>query len=343
MCFYRNLKRGEIDGIPVVLVINKEYQNIERKVSQDRDRNAFGEEVMGMFYKLFASNGIKYAQSSQAVIVSAARECWAKGHPLLHAISDSFRYGEYWRTVTSNEVFGDGYFSKASEIKDPAKAIAVSAMERKWKEEGKIALPGYFKKFSVLNAEREIERLADESSKESQKLNQRMPTALEQQSMKLLMGVLNAMAPEVAAVFSGSRTSYSVIISDKILGELKSGRAYRSRDVFLAQSLFVGDFAAGMATHLHEHAHIFGSDGSRGFTDALTEMFESIVRNREQFDAIEADWEVLRAAIQEERTHQKPQEDDSAKWIEDLSEYELRSLLLKVPPSTLKRLREVKA
>lgn len=47
--FYRNLKRGEIEGIPVVLIINKQYQLIARRISKDRDRNAFGIEVMKMF------------------------------------------------------------------------------------------------------------------------------------------------------------------------------------------------------------------------------------------------------------------------------------------------------
>ena len=47
--FYRNLKRGEIKDIPVVLVIAAEYKEIEKKISRDRDRNAFGEELMRVF------------------------------------------------------------------------------------------------------------------------------------------------------------------------------------------------------------------------------------------------------------------------------------------------------
>ena len=40
--FYRNLRRGRVTGIPVVLVIHKEYVALEKKIQHDRDRNAFG-------------------------------------------------------------------------------------------------------------------------------------------------------------------------------------------------------------------------------------------------------------------------------------------------------------
>jgi len=56
--FYRNLRRGQVPGIPVVLVINKEYAAIEKKVQHDRDRNAFGEGVMQTFYTIFARSGV---------------------------------------------------------------------------------------------------------------------------------------------------------------------------------------------------------------------------------------------------------------------------------------------
>ena len=38
------------------------------------------------------------------------------------------------------------------------------------------------------------------------------------------------------------------------------------------------DFSEALAVFLHEHAHIFGYDGHRGFTDALTELIEAVVR-----------------------------------------------------------------
>jgi len=340
--FYRNLKRGEIEGIPLVLVINKKFQNIENKIRKDRDRNAFGDEVMMSFFKIFAAYAVKYSEMGQEKIVSSARDCWTRGHPLLHAIADTRRYRDSWSKQTTERVFGEGnYYAIEGKFRDPAKAIAIRDLERKWHEGGKIALPGYFKYFGILTAEGELRRLEADAREEARKLNQRLPSAREEKAMKLLNEILNAMAPEVVAVFSKSLTNYSVINSKIVLGQLKTGRGYRSRDVFLADSIFVGDFAAAVATYLHEHAHIFGTDGSRGFTDALTEMLESVVRNRTQFDVIEAEWEVLRSAIEEERQNHAPAVNGYSKGcLEDLNEFELRALLSKVPTSTLKRIRE---
>ena len=44
--FYRRLRRGRIPDLPVVLVIDKQFERIEKKTNRDRDRNAFGEELM---------------------------------------------------------------------------------------------------------------------------------------------------------------------------------------------------------------------------------------------------------------------------------------------------------
>jgi hypothetical protein len=80
--FYRKLKRGEIEGIPLILVIEKSSRTIEQKISKDRDRNAFGDDVMKLFYKHFARYGLRFALGGQRVIVEAARSYWEKGHPL---------------------------------------------------------------------------------------------------------------------------------------------------------------------------------------------------------------------------------------------------------------------
>jgi len=57
--FYRRFKRGEIPGISVVLVINKEYTTIEKLIKRDRDRNAFGDAVLKTFFQRFARSGTR--------------------------------------------------------------------------------------------------------------------------------------------------------------------------------------------------------------------------------------------------------------------------------------------
>ena len=338
--FYRNLKRGEISGIPVVLMINKECKSIETQISKDRDRNAFGEKIMELFYKTFARQAIQHNHIAQSYIVKAAQACWKNGHPLLSAICSYFRYNAYWSLQLSKDTFCANYFAKTVITNyASAKQIAISQMERQWQEQGKTALPSYFKHLGVFNADREIERLEEELSKESHHSNQRTPTFCEQKCMMTLLKVLKSLAPEVVSVFEKSTTHYSVIISDKVLGELKRCRSYRSHDVYLAERIFVGDFATAMATFLHEHAHIFGNDGSRGFTDALTEMFESVVRHRNLFDASEKEWNLLCNDVKVERNCTKPtDEDESAKLLSGMDIQDMRSLLYKVPLIMLKSL-----
>src|SRR5258706_14199774 len=95
-------------------------------------------------------------------------------------------------------------------------------------------------------------------------------------------------APAMMKIFDQRTTSYSVAETEIILGELKEKRSYYSREVFLSSGVFVTDFAEALAVFLHEHAHIFGRDGSRGFTDALTELLQTVLRERRNLDNYEA-------------------------------------------------------
>jgi len=52
---------------------------------------------------------------------------------------------------------------------------------------------------------------------------------------------------------------------------------------------------------LHEHAHTFGYDGQRGFTDALTELLETVARQRSVLDVYEREWDAARQEVERER------------------------------------------
>ena len=284
--FYRGLKRGEIADIPVVLVIQRKNDAIERKVSKDRDRNAFGEEMMALFYQHFARYGVAYNPEAQQVILEAARPVWSRGHPLLKALAQK---SHPWPAVKTQEVFGTDYYAR-SFAEDPAEELEIDRWERGWREEGKQCLPEYFSSFGVLNAEDEMLRAREKALEESKRHHQRPPTMLEMESIRVLSRALRELAPHVGAAFDRGKTRYTVAQTEALLGELKMGQTYRSRDVFLGADVFVQDFAAALATFLHEHAHIFGYDGSRGFTDALTELLETVVRCRHGLDKYEDAW-----------------------------------------------------
>ena len=124
-----------------------------------------------------------------------------------------------------------------------------------------------------------------------------------------------------------------------ILGELREKRNYQSREVFLSSAVFVADFAEALAVFLHEHSHIFGYDGSRGFTDALTELMETLVRERKNLDAYEVKWNEARERVEQERANEKNEEKitDLEANLELMDEQQLRDLVRRLPPATVKR------
>lgn len=341
--FYRNLKRGEIEGIPVVLVIKKEYQAIERKIMKDRDRNAFGDEVMKLFYEHFARYGLKYGIDGQKAIVMAAQPCWERGHSLLSEMAKSIR--NRWPSKTVNEVFGEKYYARSAHSSNPMEQLEINRLERIWRDDGKVALPGYFRSFGVLHAGDEIRRAQETATEESKKNNQRRPTGAEQNAIRLLSKVLQELAPEIIAIFNKGRTSYTVALTEVVLGQLKSGRSYNDRDVFLAESVFISDFAGALAIFLHEHAHIFGYDGRREFTDALTRLLETAVRHRHDLDRYEVEWGIVKAAVQNERF--RPEADGETSeldlWLSAMSAIELRELIGRLPRVALRKLRDNRA
>jgi len=47
------------------------------------------------------------------------------------------------------------------------------------------------------------------------------------------------------------------------------------------------EFEAIKLLQIHEHSHIMGWDGHRGFSDHLTELLEQVILRRDRFDLLE--------------------------------------------------------
>ena len=82
----------------------------------------------------------------------------------------------------------------------------------------------------------------------------------------------------------GHRVGASELTDEVLLGQLKLSRSYRSREVFFSEQIFGMKFATALALFAHEHSHVFGYDSSRGYTDCLTELLESAIANRGNFE-----------------------------------------------------------
>lgn len=338
--FYRNLKRGDIPGIPLVLVLHKKYDRIEKKIKNDRDRNAFGEEMRKVFYSLWAQYFFKGDYSRQRVVVEAARLNWCRGegHPLLAEIAGYMHCRQPWPAATAQAVFANSYFARCT-TKDSADHLHYQSVEKQWEKEGRQALPGYFNAFGVVSAASWIAEQEEKAKREAMHVGRRFPSPTEQNAIALLAEMVRSLAPEIMGTFDKGRTSYTVAKTEAILGQLKEGRTYRSREVFLAEVLFESDFARALAVFLHEHAHIFGNDGSRGFTDALTELLETVVRFRSSLDDKERQWEQIRRAVEVERRCQdQPRQIPAIDVLAAMPASELRELIGHLPPAVLDHL-----
>lgn len=295
---------------------------------------------MEVFYQIFSRSGIKTDQVGQQAIVSTARNCWVSGHPLLREIADAGRWDSRWPAAKSEEVFGGQFFASSSTLRvAPEVVLQYQALEHRWREAGRRELPTYFGRFGVLNARDFSEELIRKAHEEAKARHQRMPSTAEQRSIKILTDAVRDLAPAMMKVFDDRSPSYSVAETETILGELKEKRSYhQSRDVFLSSSVFVADFPEALAVVLHEHSHIFGYDGSRGFTDALTELLETVVRERRGLDHFEGAWNQARDQVKNERAAEKHDQGlPVEKALDSLSEAQLRELIKRLPVDYVRR------
>ena len=335
--FYRRLRRGRIPDLPVVLVIDKQFERIEKKTHRDRDRNAFGEELMNLFYQVFARHGLRDAQAGQQVVVEAARPCWQRGHPLLSEIADASRRGR-WPAEVADKVFGKQFFARTTSH-DAAVSLQYLEFEKAWQQQGRKPLPAYFRTFGVLNAGDQAEELKRQALAERKQRHQRAPTLAERKALSVLTDTIRVLAPDITTLLQRKHLEYSVAETEVLLGELKQHRHYGSIEVFLSAAVFGKEFAEALAIFLHEHAHIFGYDGSRGFTDALTQLIETIVRQRKQLDQHEAAWLAARGSVLHERNEQTAPDlmQTVADLVEAMHDGELRDLLKRLPTDTVWR------
>ena len=86
---------------------------------------------------------------------------------------------------------------------------------------------------------------------------------------------------------------------------------------------------------------IFGSDGQRGLTDALTDLLETAIRQRSVLDRYEQEREVARKEVKRgskrwraTRFVESPEE-----WLATLRKAEPRALLARVPHAVLRKLK----
>ena len=87
-----------IKNVPLVVNINKRYQAIEKKISQDRDRNSFDDRLTQSLYNIAFKSGFHYSTGADNPVVqfilNKTKKLWTSGsgHPLLKAMADNLSW-----------------------------------------------------------------------------------------------------------------------------------------------------------------------------------------------------------------------------------------------------------
>lgn len=270
--FYKKLLRAKLD-VPLVLVCNRQYKSIDEKIKHDRDRKAFNDAVLELLLKYILN------QVDKSVIVNTLKPWWEKGHKVLRILAS--RYSRI------KIPFPDNYYAKHSktEIINYSMQMQVDQLEQEFQKKGYIQCPVYMAKLGMKSAVSVIKDGIAKMKKKHQTLYTRSPTEQEGRALNILNYYIGDVDRLLADRFSTA--TYTIGDSDDLVGELRRGRMYRSRNVYLSQNFFLFDFSEALATLMHEWGHIYGYDGSRSFTDALTEFLVAIIKGRDELDKVE--------------------------------------------------------
>ena len=162
--FYKNLKRIDIIGIPVIIHINKSYAALDKKVKMDRDRKAFDSKLQSSFYSIVSRSGFYYNDmvGNQAIkhILKSSKNIWPKGHLLLSALASN-SYGRLKDDKSLKELFSNDYYAESrwtysrdityNDWFSTSTQNFIRNKTNKEKRKKKI-LPAYFTSFGVMSA-----------------------------------------------------------------------------------------------------------------------------------------------------------------------------------------------
>ena len=320
--FYGKLLRAVLDA-PIVLVCNRPYKKIDEKIQYDRDRKAFTHEVLDDLLNLMMKNLTHRA----AGIIEVLKLWWVPGHKVLAALAKAPGIAAFR--------FPPNYYARSGPKHWDTVVLTarIKRVEEEFQQKGYLQCPAYMADLGMTNARSVIESGDARRKALHSKIHLRKPDKLEQQGLNILRSYVESIHPSLASVYATAK--YTIGSSDEVLGELREKDRWRSTEVYLARQVFHSSFADAVSVLLHEWAHVHGFDGSRDFTDALTEAIAVIIQEKGDVARFEREWEEVRSKIQAQDgvTHRGVYE-----YVEQLTNKEKNKLLRGLPEEELLRL-----
>ncbi len=323
--FYKKLLRAKLD-VPLVVICNRKYKSIDDKIRHDRDRKAFDDKVLETLLKMLFKNVHLQA------VVNELKPWWENGHKILRYMAS-----RGYRRMSLK--FPDNYYAKQTNTSrmNLSMQVEIKTVEQEFKEKNYIQCPGYMANLGMKSAVLLINKRMKEKREKRETLYTRKPTDLEQKALNVLIDYINRMEPFLANRFK--HANYTIGDSEDLIGELRLSRQWRSHDVFLSKKFFLFNFSIALSVLLHEWAHIYGSDGSRGFTDGLTGFLSKLIERRNELDEVEQEWNQISKEIAEQQ-FQDNSHNKIHNLINKLSNKQKIQLLKSIPESELLKLLE---
>ncbi len=311
--FYKNLRRIDIIGIPVIIHINKSYAALDKKVRMDRDRKAFDSKLQATFFSILARSGFYYRDMVGNVaikyILKSSKKIWEKGHLLLSAIATN-SYGWLKDDKNLKELFGNDYFAESrytysreityNEWFNTGVQNYIRNRTNKEKKK-KIILPSYFTNFGVMSALESFIRNKKNSESRIKNKKTKNLTYKEQKSIDFLFEAVKSISPGFAKLFVADGhddpmydVKFKTITCKELLGQMKDKYDYNHKVIYLHKSLFKQKFSVFCSVALHELSHCLGGyDGDRSFSDCLTVLLEKCIENNKSIQKYSKEWSKL--------------------------------------------------
>ncbi len=311
--FYKNLKRIDIIGIPVVVHINKSYAALDKKVKMDRDRKAFDTKLQATYFSILARSGFYYMDLPGNIaikyILEKSKPIWEKGHLLLSAIANN-SYSRLKNDKNLKDLFGNNYYAESrytysrdisySDWFSTSTQNFIRSRTAREKKKKKI-LPAYFTNFGVMSALESFIKNRKNSENRIKNKKTKDLTPQEQKSIDFLFSAAKSISPSFAKLFTSDdyddplyNVKFKTITCKDLLGQLKDKYDYNHKVIYLHKSLFKESFGKMFSTFLHELSHSLGGyDGDRSFSDCLTILIQKCIDNNQSVKKYSKEWRKL--------------------------------------------------
>lgn len=345
--FYHNQLRATLPNANIVMVVNKRWKSIDNKIGQDRDRTMFGEKLKSSLLKLAVKHcNVSPREAALRSVLDISRHALPKGNVFLNILSDHIGLDEFQLNrlsdvakqnyLTSLNTLRDEYLGKVyGTVNHQSKEIfdAINELEAK----GYTPVPQYMQAYGAVSIRRYIARVQAEAANEVYNSGARQPTHREMTAINLCLGMASAIANKI-------KFNFHIFKSTHLMGQFKDKHSSRRNwndkvyDIYLAEDVFVGQPGDLVSTVLHECSHNSGHDGSRGFTDALTEIIGNLIdANSQVSEAIDQLREVI-GTIRQERNSQDSKSEEVHAMLARRDADEMAEILSKVPMDVISRL-----